>query len=138
MEEFKNYQVPKILKPNDLRVCRTVERGDLDDDEIVNCDSIIDCDKCVFKYRAIAEEYIGTKGKHIPLNECFNKENKMNISDNILEVFEDSATMAGKIANRFGSEYGDTTRDLFALKRDKKDLLAILKAEEAETKKDNK
>lgn len=82
----------------------------------------------------LAEEYLQTKGKHIPLNECFNKESNMNISDNILTVFEDSATTAGKIAKRFGSEYGDTTRDLLALKRDKKDLLAIIKAEEEKEK----
>ena len=57
------------------------------------------------------------------------KENNMNISDNILEVFENSKD-AKKVAARFGSEYGDTTRDLLALKRDKDDLLAIIEAEE--------
>lgn len=137
MEKFMGRDVPIIIKTNYLRVCRVVGIEDLDDDNTVNCDDV-DCDECVFKDKSIAEKYIKTKGKHIPFNECFNKENKMNISDNILTVFEDSATMAGKIANRFGSEYGDTTRDLLALRRDRKDLLAILNAEEDEAKKDNK
>ena len=57
------------------------------------------------------------------------KENNMNISDNILTVFEKSED-AKKVANRFGDQYGNTDRDLLALKRDKKDLLAIIKDEE--------
>ena len=88
----------------------------------------------------LSTNYIGFKGStycHHPSNFKLattktqtTKENNMNISDNILTVFEDSATTAGKVAKRFGSEYGDTTRDLLALKRDKKDLLAIIKDEE--------
>jgi hypothetical protein len=61
------------------------------------------------------------------------KENNMNISDNILTVFEKSED-AKKVANRFGDQYGNTDRDLLALKRDKKDLLAIIKDEEEEEK----
>jgi hypothetical protein len=129
-EKFKYLTVPTILKPNDLRVCRVSHDNDLDDDKIVDCGGI-DCDDCVLssENRGIAEIYIQTKGKHTPLTKCFNKESDMNISDNILIVFEKSED-AKKVANRFGKQYGDTDRDLLALKRDKKDLLAIIKDEE--------
>ena len=62
------------------------------------------------------------------------KEEAMNINDNVLEVFKEDAVMAGKISKRFGSQYGTIDRDTLALKRDKKDLLAIIKKEEAEEK----
>ena len=59
------------------------------------------------------------------------KEKTMNINDNVLEVFENSKD-AKKIAIRFGAQYGITDRDTLALKRDKKELLAIIAAEEKE------
>jgi hypothetical protein len=62
-------------------------------------------------------------------------EDNMNISDNIAEVFENTKE-AKKVAARFAGQYGNTDRDLLALRRDKKDLLAIIKKEEDEAKKD--
>jgi hypothetical protein len=64
------------------------------------------------------------------------KEETMNINDNVLEVFKEDAVLAGKVAKRFGSQYGTTDRDTIALKRDKKELLAIIKADEEEAAKD--
>ena len=64
------------------------------------------------------------------------KEETMTINDNVLEVFKEDAVMAGKVAKRFGTQYGTEDRDALALKRDKKDLLAIIKAEEEEAAKD--
>jgi hypothetical protein len=66
--------------------------------------------------------------KDANLNEM---EETMNINNNVLEVFENSKD-AKKVANRFGDQYGTNDRDTLALRRDKKDLLAIIKAEEDE------
>ncbi len=62
------------------------------------------------------------------------EESNMNISDNIAEVFESSTKTAKKVAARFGDQYGNTDRDLLALKRDKPELLAIIAEEEKEAK----
>ena len=41
-----------------------------------------------------------------------------------------------KVQTRFGAQYGDTDRDLLALRRDKTDLLKIIKEEREEAEKD--
>ena len=61
-------------------------------------------------------------------------EDKMNISDNVFEVFNKEDMK--KVQERFGAQYGDTDRDLLALKRDKTDLLKIIKKEEEAADKD--
>jgi hypothetical protein len=62
-------------------------------------------------------------------------EDKMEISNNIFEVFD--KTDMKKVQERFGDQYSpNSDRDLLALKRDKKDLLAIIKKEEEEAEKD--
>ena len=58
----------------------------------------------------------------------------MEISKNILEVFENSKD-AAKVAERFRGQYWDSDRDLLALERDKEDLLAIIAKEEAQAAK---
>lgn len=73
--------------------------------------------------------------KLIKSNKTKKENNNMDISDNILEVFENSKD-AKKVAVRFKGQYGDTDRDLLALRRDAKDLLAIIKKEEDEANKD--
>ena len=63
------------------------------------------------------------------------EEKTMDINKNVLQVFKEDAELAGKIAKRFGSQYDTTDRDTIALKRDKEQLIAIIKDEEAEEEK---
>jgi hypothetical protein len=58
------------------------------------------------------------------------EEVEMNIGKSFIKVFKEDAELAANMSERFGSQYGETERDLLALKRDKKELLAIVKAEE--------
>jgi hypothetical protein len=129
VEKYKDLYIPVERKEGALKRCagRTYGCG-----EGVECPSVMledGCGSCIAgnDHRDILKEYLNEGGKDVREK---TKENNMNISDNILTVFEDSATTAGKIAKRFGGEYGDSTRDLLALKRDKEDLLKIIKDEE--------
>jgi hypothetical protein len=64
------------------------------------------------------------------------KENKdMEIGKHFMVIFKEDAELAVKMTKRFGYQYSGDDRDLIALKRDKKDLLAIVKAEEDEAAK---
>lgn len=63
------------------------------------------------------------------------EEKVMDISNNILAVWQEDAVLAGKISVRFGSQYDNSERSLLALKRNKEALVKILKDEELEAKK---
>ena len=82
-----------------------------------------------------AEEYLRTKGRHIPLKEHFKlKENKMN--KNISEVF-DKTKDALLVEKHLGAEIGTTFIDGLTLADKKTEVLAEAKRLEKEEK-DNK
>jgi hypothetical protein len=133
--KFEGKYVPNDLNKDMMQEGYSEDKEDVcegyEQNKDHECDAIL-CEDCLLggENKSLFEAYMSQHYGHIKPTTKTTKENNMDINRNVLEIFKEDAVLAGKIANRFGDQYGTTDRDTIALERDKEDLLAIIKAEE--------